>query len=354
MIYKLLIFCLVLSLQSVDAQQFELLDSSRKGISFRGLAISEDGTLWVSGNKGTVGKSIDSGKTWNWLSPLGFEQRDFRDVEAISANSSIIMAIDSPGIILKTIDGGNSWKVVYENHQSGIFLDAITFSNALEGICVGDPMADGRLFLIHTANGGDSWTEYPAEKRPLVEPGEAMFAASGTNVVATPGSDRKYDFALVTGGTKSRLWYIPKFGSKNTPDVVELPIVQGGQTTGANSIHMENNHFMVVGGDFQNPKLNKDIFFTTQKRRVFAQPQQPNGYKSCIDAFGHSIVAVGTTGVDWLYSLKKKNYHPAIYAWVTVTEASFHVVKQLPGQPVFYMAGAGGKIGVLKLPSNKP
>ncbi len=50
-------------------QTLQWLDSSQKGVSFRGLGCAKDGSVWVSGSKGTVGKSTDGGKTWQWVSP---------------------------------------------------------------------------------------------------------------------------------------------------------------------------------------------------------------------------------------------------------------------------------------------
>ena len=34
--------------------------------SLRGLSVVSDEVVWVSGSSGTVGKSLDGGKTWTW------------------------------------------------------------------------------------------------------------------------------------------------------------------------------------------------------------------------------------------------------------------------------------------------
>src|SRR5215831_8542039 len=75
--------------------QVVMLTSGTK-TSLRGLSVVNDNVIWVSGSHGTVGKSLNSGKNWNWMTVKGFEAKEFRDIEAFDANTAIIMAIDSP------------------------------------------------------------------------------------------------------------------------------------------------------------------------------------------------------------------------------------------------------------------
>src|SRR5205085_9871073 len=35
--------------------------------SLRGLSVVNDNIIWVSGSGGTVGKSLNAGKNWNWM-----------------------------------------------------------------------------------------------------------------------------------------------------------------------------------------------------------------------------------------------------------------------------------------------
>ena len=35
--------------------------------SFRGMSIPSDDVIWVSGSNGTIGKSVDAGKTWRFF-----------------------------------------------------------------------------------------------------------------------------------------------------------------------------------------------------------------------------------------------------------------------------------------------
>src|SRR5690349_8662031 len=79
-------------------------------VSIRGLSVVNDDVVWVSGSNGMVGRSVNGGKTWQWINVKGFEKTDFRDIEAFNAQTAIIMGISEPAYILKTTDGGDSWK----------------------------------------------------------------------------------------------------------------------------------------------------------------------------------------------------------------------------------------------------
>ncbi|MEO5594786.1 MAG: oxidoreductase, partial [Chitinophagaceae bacterium] len=76
---------------AVNAQTIELLSTGNK-TSMRGLSVVSDKTIWASGSNGTVARSVDSGKTWKWITVPGFEKRDFRDIEAFDAVTAIVMA----------------------------------------------------------------------------------------------------------------------------------------------------------------------------------------------------------------------------------------------------------------------
>src|SRR5438874_4176967 len=106
---------------SAQKPMINILDSGRK-TSLRGLSVVDDNIVWASGSNGTVARSIDGGKTFEWLTVQGYEQRDFRDVEAFDVNTALIMAVAEPAIILKTKDGGKTWKKVFEDTTRGMFL----------------------------------------------------------------------------------------------------------------------------------------------------------------------------------------------------------------------------------------
>src|SRR6185369_8047612 len=85
--------------------------TSGTSTSLRGLSVVNDNVVWVSGSKGTVGKTTNGGKTWKWITVKGFDSVDFRDIEAFDGVTAVIMSAGYPAYILKTNDAGDTWKV---------------------------------------------------------------------------------------------------------------------------------------------------------------------------------------------------------------------------------------------------
>ena len=129
---KNIFFLLILVYSNIYPQQIKILFTGTS-TSIRGLSAVNDRVVWVSGSDGMVGKSLDSGLTWNWMRVKGFEKTDFRDIEAFNESVAVIMGIDEPAYILRTMDGGETWKIVYENKifNEGIDIqfDCRTFTN---------------------------------------------------------------------------------------------------------------------------------------------------------------------------------------------------------------------------------
>jgi photosystem II stability/assembly factor-like uncharacterized protein len=116
--YKFFLFVFALLFwQQVSSQKIEIL-SQESNESFRGLSVVNDSIIWISGTNGTVGRSIDAGQSFQWLQVKGFEQTDFRDIDAFDDHTAIIMGIAEPAYILKTTDAGLNWNVVYENQTA--------------------------------------------------------------------------------------------------------------------------------------------------------------------------------------------------------------------------------------------
>ncbi|RYY64224.1 MAG: oxidoreductase, partial [Chitinophagaceae bacterium] len=90
---------------NAGAQTVKIVSSGTK-TGMRGLSVVDDKTIWVSGSGGKIGRSLDGGENWKWFTVKGFEKMDFRDIEGFNATTAVIMGIDAPAYILKTIDGG--------------------------------------------------------------------------------------------------------------------------------------------------------------------------------------------------------------------------------------------------------
>jgi photosystem II stability/assembly factor-like uncharacterized protein len=315
-------FCLC---QNLNAQQIIILDSCQK-ISLRGLSVVNNNIFWASGSKGTVGRTTNGGKKMKWIKVLSYEQRDFRDIESFDENNAIIMAIDSPAIILKTRDGGKSWKKVFEDNRNGMFLDALNFKNKNSGIVVGDPI-DGRFFLARTNDGGEHWSTIAKNSSPIADSGEALFAASGTNVLL------KDDITFFISGGKSSHLFVGDLK-------IKLPLLQGKSSTGANSMDIsETGKIIIVGGDFSADSISYgNCAISDDNGKTFYMPRSsPSGYKSSIAYIGNNKwIACGTSGVD--ISLDDGT------TWKNISQESFHVVQKAKKGNKIFLAGKNGRI----------
>lgn len=326
-LYVLIGFCLCWS--ASYAQSIKIIASDKK-TSIRGLSVVSDKIIWASGTGGTVARSIDGGETWKWLTVKGFEKTDFRDIEAFDGMTALVMGIASPSYILKTVDGGETWRVVFENKDKGMFLDAMEFWNEQAGIVIGDPI-DNKFFIIRSFDGGSSWQGIPPKNYPLADSGEACFASSGTNI-------RKLDNAsavFVSGGLRSRLFIRDKR--------IDIPILQGKESTGANSVAVKNRkNLIVVGGDFNNKdNREKNCVITNDGGKSFSTPvTSPHGYRSCVEYIGKDQwICCGLNGVDYSEDNGKN--------WKWISKESFHVCRQAKKGKVVYFAGNNGNIGKL-------
>ena len=305
--------------------------------SLRGLSAVNDKIVWVSGSGGTVGKTLDGGQTWTWITVPGYEKNDFRDIEAFDGKTAVIMAISEPAYILKTTDGGANWKLVYENKTAGMFLDAMEFWNINSGIVVGDPV-NGRFFIARSFDGGDSWHDIPYDLRPKADSGEGCFATSGTNVRNLD----KDEACFVSGGPlRSRLFIRDK--------AIELPLLQGATSTGANSIAVKDHnklkgghHLIVVGGDFaKDTSQEKNCYLSNDGGSTWIRPATPpHGYRGCVEYIGgDTVVCCGTSGVDISYDNGMN--------WTEIAAASFHVCRVAKKGKTVFLAGSGGRVARL-------
>lgn len=342
-------FCLALVAISATAQKLptvKILESGKR-VTIRGLSVVNNDIIWVSGSSGSVGKSLDGGGTWKWITVPGYEKRDFRDIEAFDDTTAIIMGVAEPAVILKTKDGGKTWKKVFEDNRKGMFLDAMDFreeSKAMPlGIVVGDPI-NNHLFYAYTIDGGDTWKANETDSSQLLEADEAMFASSGTNVKFTSFADEKYPpVLLVTGGKRSGIRDISATAKRlNTT----LSLTQGLQSTGANSIAIDaaEKKAVIVGGDFSKDSIATGncvlISFGKNKNTMTAPKTSPHGYRSCVIYLNKKdLLTCGTSGID-ISKDGGKN-------WKLVSKDSFHVCQKAKNGNAVFLAGSNGRIAQL-------
>jgi photosystem II stability/assembly factor-like uncharacterized protein len=329
-LFLLCVFLFCISL--VKAQKVELLQQG-KPTSIRGLSVVNDKTAWISGSKGYIAQTTDGGKTWNWQQVKGYEQADFRDIEAFSAKEAIIMSSGTPALILKTIDGGANWELKYKNDDKAYFLDAMDFADKKHGFILGDPI-NNKFLLLETTDGGNNW--HPLKNMPDALPGEAAFAASGTCLRVD--KDR---LAVVTGGKTTNLKY---YGLSNETWLSQsLPITHGPESNGSFSISADGE--VIVGGNYSKNKSTDSVscaFSGTYSGAYKLSIKSPEGYQSCVEGIDkHIYLSTGTSGTN-ISTDGGAN-------WTKIDATSYNVCRKAKKGNLVLLAGDRGKIAILHL-----
>ncbi len=127
------------------ATQALLLDVARAGP--RLVAVGEFGHVLLSDDNGENWRQAASVPTRNTLVGVTF------------IDNQTGYAVGHAATILKTVDGGDTWTLQYNERRGETPLFAVYFADAQNGIAVG-----GFSYTFETKNGGESWTQ-----RALVE-----------------------------------------------------------------------------------------------------------------------------------------------------------------------------------------
>jgi hypothetical protein len=164
------------------------------------------------------------------------------------------------------------------------------------GICVGDPLVTDstgkHFFMIVTNDSGSTWKEM---KRSIRSDNDAIFAASGSNILLPVKLDMKYIF--ITGGETSRL--IGEWTMQHGFELQPIPIMQGTASTGAFSFCIWQKTIYITGGDYiKYEKDSSNVVFTSDYGKTWNR-SSVHGYRSCIIQSGkNTFITCGTNGVD--------------------------------------------------------
>jgi photosystem II stability/assembly factor-like uncharacterized protein len=286
----MMLFAICASAASAQWQQ----QSIKTDADFRGLCAVSPNFAWVSGTKGTYGRTVDGGKTWAVGTVPDAEKLDFRAVQAFGYSTAYLLSA-GPGDasrIYKTVDGGKTWALQFKNSDPAAFFDAISFWDEKRGVALGDPVK-GEFQLIQTDDGGVHWRRLLVKHMPPALPKEGAFAASGTCLV-TQG---KVDIWFCTGGAKTaRVFHSANEGA--TWSVSETPIIAGVESAGIFSLAFrDKDHGMIVGGDYRKPNdAGANAGITSDGGKTWTLLDKSFPYRSCVAWAKDRWVAVGTSG----------------------------------------------------------
>lgn len=310
--------------------------------SLRGLHVVGESVVWASGSGGTIIHTTDGGAHWNVQIVPGAEKLDFRDIHAIDEKTIVAITSGTPARIYRSTDGGSSWAVTYENKDEKVFLDALSFFDKQQGVVMGDPI-DGSLFLLQTTDGGKTWKQNQAS--PATSPGEAGFAASGTNMIVVG----KQKVMIALGGaetgktaTTNRVLFSGNRGADWSAGVV--PMVRSPSAGIFSLCFSSPDNGVAVGGDYLKQDATTHNYAVTRDGgKTWSVPkrrQPPSGYRSCVAAWINEgrpeFIAVGPNGTDRSTDLGN--------SWHAISKTGFHAIEFSPDGKQGWATGGDGRV----------
>jgi len=215
---------------------------------FIGIHAVSESVVWAAGSAGRVVRSIDGGSSWKTMFVPGADSVQFRDVHAFGPDQAFVLSIGNgtDSRIYKTKDGGETWSLSFENQDPNAFFDCFSFWDENRGLAFSDSF-EGEFNLIMTADGGDSWNRVDPALVPDARDTEGAFAASGT-CVQTMAGGHGY-FATGASAVDTRVIHTPDYGLTWTE--APTPIASLTSTQGISTMSiLDDMHMAVLGGDF--------------------------------------------------------------------------------------------------------
>jgi photosystem II stability/assembly factor-like uncharacterized protein len=129
-------------------------------------------TGWIADDKGSLFVTTDGGTIWSPVKVNAPPGAYIRSLFFVSVNRGWVMYIKTPSDMLdygaseiwirRTSDGGRHWSTQYTG--KALATSRLRFINQNEGWAVGERLVERKvlaadMFLIHTTDGGETWTD---------------------------------------------------------------------------------------------------------------------------------------------------------------------------------------------------
>jgi photosystem II stability/assembly factor-like uncharacterized protein len=329
-------FILAMMLSMMAAPRWTM-QTSGVTVRLRGVSAVSERVAWASGADSTVLRTIDGGTTWQKLTVTS-DALDFRDVDAVDAQTAYVLSIGNgpASRIYKTTDAGKTWTQQFKNEDPKVFLDAMTFWDANNGIAFGDSV-NGQFYILTTADGGHSWSRVPQTALPPALENEGAFAASGTNI-AVFGKSHAW---IGTGAAaKSRVLHTSDRG--RTWQIADTPLASGASAGIFSIAFRDAKHGVIAGGDYRKEQEAVDnLAMTSDGGLTWTLVKGLSGFRSVVAYVPgtKTLIAIGPSGGD--YSVDDG------HTWTTIEGPGFDTFSFAAGKQVGWGAGAKGIIGRL-------
>lgn len=336
-------FCNYAWSQNINIIQTEI--SLPVSASIRAMHVLNDSTVWIGAARGIFALTQNGGKTW-YVDSIKNDSAvfDFRSIHAIDGNNCLLLNAGSPAFIFKVIIPDKTYSATksehvlqYQNTEKEIFFDAMQFKNSTIGYAIGDPL-NKKFVLLKTEDGGNTWKNISDNISYTAAEGEALFAASNSTLTV-----QNNFIAFATGGSQSRIIYSINEGKSWS--AISTKLIQGAVMQGAFSMDMHDNLLVVAGGDYDHKDsvCQNLVLFEVQKQfKNITLNSTLHKMISCIQFHPHNkniLLAACLPGIYLSQNLCND--------WILINNQSYNTLRWSPTGKVAYAAGADGK--VLKL-----
>jgi len=250
-VFVIIAFALVISVfgETQEVVQQPTLTPQNSGTTQGLIAVSpvDARVVWASGRGGTFLLTTDGGATWKAGVVPGAETLQFRDVQGVTEKVAYLQSIGNNPTdfrIYKTVDGGASWVMQFQNQNPSAFYDCFAFWTPKRGISHSDSV-NGVFPDLRTTD-GKTWQDISGNMPPAL-PGEASFASSGT-CVATQGAKNAW---IATGGSTIARILATRDGG-NAWNAYNTPLVSS-PSAGAFTVDFRGPWHGIVGGGDLDP-----------------------------------------------------------------------------------------------------
>ena len=281
---------------------------------YRGLCVLNDSCAWFSGSRGTVIHTTDGGKHFDTISPRSTNTRftyflpygkqtvesytqtydasfsllrkDYRDIWAKNEKEAVIMSAGDSALILKTMDGGKNWTIVYTDFRKDIFLDALEIDSKTGiGMVLGDPIIPEPI-IVEASGSAENSSAFSSMTSSRSKSSRNKKSRQNTKS-QDPNNTRKHFAALYTTDFGSS-WNNLPIGDWNLPlDSLESFFAASGtslviieskvEAADSDSNYLARTKNLTVGfaGGGINPSYHI-VKFKQQKRRTMKQNKRFN------------------------------------------------------------------------------
>ena len=263
------------------------MEESNTLADLRGIVSVGGSIAWASGSGGTVVRTENGGSSWKICAqPAGAGKLDFRAIQAFDESTALVMSSGTGDLsrLYRTTDGCRTWTLLQTNTDKTGFWDALQFTDRQHGTLLGDPVS-GHFVMLTTADGGTTWIPIQVGPADSVHD-QGIFAASNSSLLMSSSSSRTF----CTGGQSGATVFRHDGGPQ--PGPVKLGRINFGTTTSAEELvsfnksassgcfslagrHDDRGTVVAVGGDYAHPEQTDDTAWTTAMTDDIANKEHP-------------------------------------------------------------------------------